>query len=209
VLLASDSSPKGLNPGQLTVATSEGEVVEETDLTTLFELHRDVLIFDLTEGALIPDEEAFLSPRREYALVTDIDLTLNGIPNVDWRRIGDRKVYRLSPPWSPDVSVRLDELEFWTPNVTSTKPRPRVSPSLVGPSESPIPIGSATRLQVEDIPETTESATLVLGEKKNGYSAESVGESRVTWEHCHITLFNKTRRNSRGDLVEVWKTPNT
>jgi hypothetical protein len=42
---------------------------------------------------------------------------------------------------------------------------------------------------------------------KKGSSAESVGESWATCGLCHLSLFNKTGKNSRTDLVEVWKTP--
>jgi hypothetical protein len=40
-----------------------------------------------------------------------------------------------------------------------------------------------------------------------GSSAESVGESRANWGLCHLSLLKKTGKNSRTDLVEVWKTP--
>jgi len=42
---------------------------------------------------------------------------------------------------------------------------------------------------------------------KEGSSAESVLESRATWGLCYLSLLNKTGKNSRTDLVEVWKTP--
>ena len=42
---------------------------------------------------------------------------------------------------------------------------------------------------------------------KQGSSAEPVSESRATWGLCHLSLFKNTGKNSRTDLVEVWKTP--
>jgi hypothetical protein len=42
---------------------------------------------------------------------------------------------------------------------------------------------------------------------KEGSCAESVLESRATWGLCYLSLLNKTGKNSRTDLVEVWKTP--
>lgn len=185
VLWGTDSSPEGcLKPSQLTVMTSEGHVIEETDLTTLFELQRDVLIFDLVEGSLVPDEQAPLNPRREYALVTDGDLALKGISTLDWRRVGSANVYRLSPPWSPEVSLTLEDLEFWTPNIASSTPKRRISLSLVSPDRSPILIGSTTRLCVENVPESTESATLILDDKRIALSRD--GHAWVTSETIDI-----------------------
>ena len=37
--------------------------------------------------------------------------------------------------------------------------------------------------------------------------AESVIDSRATCGLCYLSLLNKTGKNSRTDLVEVWKTP--
>ncbi len=42
---------------------------------------------------------------------------------------------------------------------------------------------------------------------KEGPCAESVLESRATWGLCYLSLLKKAGKNSRTDLVEVWKTP--
>ena len=42
---------------------------------------------------------------------------------------------------------------------------------------------------------------------REGSSAESVSDSRATWGLCYLSLLKKTGKNSRTDLVEVWKTP--
>ncbi len=174
-----------LRPSQLTIATHEGEVLEETDLITLFELRRDVIIFDLGEGSILHGEDAWLNTRKEYALITNVDLILKGLPVVDWQRVDDAKIYRLTPPWPADVRLTLDDLDFWTPNIESTTGRSKVSLSLVALEDRPLQVGSITRLHVQDIPLETLTAELLLGSKT--IELRQQGNSWYTAEQVEIT----------------------
>lgn len=154
-----------LRPTQLTLSTFEGDVLEECDLTAL-DLHRDVLVFDGEAGHLLDSDRENLRTGKSYVILADADLSLAGVPYVEWVSIGLRKAYRLNAPWSEDACLMLEDLEFWRPQILKKAYRPNLRVILTFHDSERPSLGDNVALVAEGIPQDTESATLLLGDDR-------------------------------------------
>lgn len=161
-----------LRPGLLTVSTKEGQGSEQVDLTQAdVGIRGDVLVFDLVDGSLLPEETA-LETSRGYALVCEPDLALAGLDSHERSLYGSRKVYRLAPGWAQTAHLTLEDLSFWEPRIAQLPARESARIDLEGPEG--LKLGSDCFLTLSGLPADARCPGLTIGRSR--FELEAGGE---------------------------------
>lgn len=176
-----EGSKLNLRPRLLSIS-SDGDVIKDVDLSELG-MNEPLIAFDLESGASV-NLASRLSPRRDYALICDPDLSIPDVKHT--LKSKDRTAYRLASPWPQSASVVCDGATYWEPRLDQREPAQPIRLTLESLTGETAEIGSACQVNVRGVPEDATAVLLIAGSAS--YTTVRHGEIWRTGRPVQITL---------------------
>jgi len=170
-----------LRPKLMSIS-ADGRPIEEIDLLELG-FGQPFLIFDLRSREIVGSASR-MDRNKSYGFICDPDLRIAEAS--ECLKFKDRSVYRLSSPWSQELSISCDGSVYWKPKINDVERLPQIHVTLESPPGEVVEIGGAVKVSVRGVP-TDASAVSLLAER----SAYSLSKNEQLWttdDPVHISI---------------------